>query len=121
MPDEPQSDEPQSAEPPRDRRSWLRAIAAVFVGFLFVGEVALYSLHKALRSRVEAQDHRVERLQEMVADMIKANQNAEKIEKIETQVDSIGVQVTDLTTTIKAQNAEAEEKTSKRRRGRRQR
>lgn len=114
------ADEPQTAEQPRDRRNWLRAVVAVVVLLLLVGDVALYSLYKALRSRVEAQDHRVERLQDMVTDMIAANQNAEKIQKIETQVDAIGVQVTDLTTTIKEQDADTEqEKVSKKKKRRR--
>lgn len=87
----------------------------LLVGALLIGDVALYSMYKALRSRVEGQDHRVERLQQMVTDMLKANQNAEKIEKIETQVDAIEGQVTDLSTTLKAQSAESSSRAKRRR------
>jgi hypothetical protein len=115
----PMPDETETLEAPRERRNWLRIGGALLVTFLLISNIALYSLHKALTSRVEGQDHRIERLQQMVTDMLKANQNAEKIEKIETQVDSIGVQVTDLTTTIQAQDAKADEKAASQKKKRR--
>lgn len=97
---------PTSEKGPERLRQWLRVIVAVFVASLLVGDLAMYSLYQALRSRVEGQDHRIERLQKMVTDMLKANRNGKKIEKIETQVNNIGVQVSDLTTTIKEQDAQ---------------
>lgn len=87
-------------EAPRERPPWLWVIIAVTIGYLLVADIALYSMYRALQSRVEGQDHRLSRLQQMVLEMIKVNRNAEKIEKIETQVDAIGVQVSDMTTSL---------------------
>ena len=95
---------PQPSENSRIRL-WLGA--AIFaVCLLLVGDIVMYSAYQTLSSRVEGQDHRIERLQKMLIDMIAANQNVEKIEKIEGQVENINVQMTDLTTTIKEQDAE---------------
>lgn len=99
------NDAEPAQEPPRGR-GLLRAFVGVLIALLLVGDVALYSLYQALRSRVWSQEHRVERLHKLVTDMIKANQNAEKIEKIETQVDGIETQVSELTETIKEQDAQ---------------
>jgi len=98
---------PQTSEN-RRRRLWLRGVAFFAVFLLLVGDLVMYSAYQTLSSRVEGQDHRIERLQKMVTDVVKANRNAEKIEKIEGQVDNIETQMTDLTTTIKEQDAEAE-------------
>lgn len=83
----------------------LRTTFAVVLTVLLVGNVALYSLHQTLNARVESQEHRIQRLNKMLTDMLTANQNAEKIEKIKQQVSGIEGQMDDLTTTIKAQNA----------------
>lgn len=103
----------------RERRWWVWITVAAVLGTLLVVDVVLYSLYKALQSRSQGQDHRIERLEKMVTDMIQANQNAEKIEKIETQVDGIEVQVTELTSTIKEQDAKAQSSKSKKKRRRR--
>jgi uncharacterized protein HemX len=101
---------PETAETPRERGRFIfRVVLPVAFLAVLMADVALYSMVQALSSRVEAQDHRLERLQKMVTDMIGANQNAEKIEKIETQVDGIETQVNELTTTLKKEAADAEE------------
>jgi hypothetical protein len=82
----------------------MRTAVAVVVAVLLVGDVAIYSLYQALLSRVQSQEHRLERLDKMVNDMVVANQNAEKIEGIETQVDNIETQISDLTKVIKEQD-----------------
>jgi hypothetical protein len=108
------SDEIQTPETIRERgRVWLRGITLVAIGMLLVTDVAMYSMYQTMHSRVVSQDHRIERLQQMVANMIKANQNAEKIQKIKTQVESIDVQVTELTTTLKAEVTVKAEVTAK--------
>jgi len=89
-------------------RAWLRVIAAMFLGVLLVGYISLYSLHQALQARVTNQERRIERLNNAIDDLLTSNQNAEKIEKIEQQVEGIDGQVQDLTEAIKAQNAKAE-------------
>ena len=104
-------------------RTILKTTFAVILAVLLMGHVALYSLHQALYSRVESQEHRIERLSKMLTDMLTANQNAEKIEKIEQQVTGIGGQMDDLTDAIKAQNAaaaaELEESPKNKKKGRR--
>ena len=86
-------------------RAALRITFAVVLAVLIMGHVALFSLHQALHSRVESQEHRLERLNQMLSDMLAANKNGEKIERIEQQVNGIESQMNDLTTTIKAQDA----------------
>jgi uncharacterized protein HemX len=99
------SAEPAATEGARERvRGWMRTAVAVVVAVLLVGDVAIYSLYQALLSRVQSQEHRLERLDKMVNDMVVANQNAEKIEGIETQVDNIETQISDLTKVIKEQD-----------------
>lgn len=90
-------------------RAFLRVAFAVCLSVVVMADVALYSLHQALHSRVEAQEHRIERLNKMLTDTLAANQNAEKIEKIGQQVTGIESQMDDLTTAIKAQDAEVPE------------
>lgn len=90
-------------------RSWFRMMFAVCVGVLLIGDIFLYSLHRALTARVENQERRIERLQSVVDDLLSASENAEKIEKIEQQVDGINGQIGDLTEVLKAQNDGGEE------------
>jgi len=82
-------------------RSVLRAVFAVALGVLLVGDVALYSLHKALEARVESQDRRIERMNSMLTDLLSSRDNAARIELIETQVDGIGKAVEDLQQLVK--------------------
>lgn len=88
-------------------RSILRMMFAVCLAVLLVATVALFSLYEALKSQTESQEHRIERLNNMVSDLLVANENAQKIEKIEQQVNGIEGQVTELTDAIKAQDAKA--------------
>lgn len=89
-------------------RSALRLVFACCLGACLIGDVLLYSLYQALRSQSDSQEHRIERLNNMVSDLMMANDNAKKIEKIEQQVNGIEGQVSDLTATIKAQDEKAE-------------
>jgi len=90
-------------------RSLLRVVFGVILGVLLVGDIFQYSLHKTLSGRVENQERRIERLNRMVNDLLTANENAQKIEKIEQQVDGIDDRILDLTDAITAQNAAPEE------------
>lgn len=89
-------------ETPQNRvLSWFRVVVALVMGALLVGDVALYSLYQAMRSQVEAHEHRIERLDKMITDVLATNQNAIKLEAITTKVDAIDVQVQELTSTLK--------------------
>lgn len=88
-------------------RTLLRMAFAVSLAVLLVATVALFSLYETLKSQTESQERRIERLNNMMGDLLVANENAEKIEKIEQQVNGIQDQVTDLTDVIKAQDAKA--------------
>ena len=88
-------------------RNWLRIVMGM--GVLLVGDIFLYSHHQALQARVENQERRFIRLNKVVDDLLMTNTNAEKIEKIELQVDGIDGQVQELTDVIKAQDAIPEE------------
>ena len=89
-------------------RSLLRLIFAGCLGACLIGDIWIYSLYQALRSQSDSQEHRIERLNKMVSDLMLANDSAKKIEKIEQQVNGIEGQVSDLTATIKAQDQKAE-------------
>jgi len=89
-------------------KSWFRMMFAVCVGILLIGDIFLYSLHRSLTARVENQERRIERLQGTVKDLLTARDNAEKIEKIEQQIEGIDGQIGDLTETLKAQNDTSE-------------
>jgi uncharacterized coiled-coil protein SlyX len=80
---------------------WLRTLFALCLGALFVGSIALYSLHQALHSRVESQEHRIERLNKMLTDMLASGANAEKIEKIEQKMSGIEASLDELNATLK--------------------
>ena len=71
------------------RGNLLRLIFAAILGVLLVGDVAMYSLHKAMASRVESQERRMDRMNKMLNDSLTARQNATKIEGLETQVDGL--------------------------------
>jgi len=91
-----------NGNPARERiRSVLRAVFAVILGVLLVGDVALYSLHKALEARVESQDRRIERMNAMLTDLLASRDNAARIELIETQVDGIEKSMGDLQQLVK--------------------
>jgi len=89
-------------------RSILRIAFSALLGVLMMGDVALYSLHQAMKSQVDSQEHRIERLNSMISDLLMTNRNAEKIEKIEQQVNGIDGQVQAITETIKAQDKKAD-------------
>ncbi len=89
-------------------RGFLRIIFGICLGVLLVGDIALYTLYQTLSSQNESQERRIERFSKMVNDLLVANQNAEKIEKIEQQVNGIEDQITGLTDTLKAQDRESE-------------
>jgi TolA-binding protein len=89
-------------------RSWLRVAFGMGLATLLVADIFQYSLHQALHARVENQERRIERLNKMVDDLLTTNQNAQKIEKIEQQVEGIDGQIHDLTESIKAQDAKAD-------------
>lgn len=89
-------------------RAWLRIMGAGILGVLLMGDIFLYTLHQALQARVESLERRNDRLTGVVDSLLTSNEDAEKIEKIEQQVDGIGGQVEDLTDAIKAQDAKAD-------------
>jgi len=94
---------------PRERiRSVLRAVFAVTLCVLLVGDVILYSLHKALEARVESQDRRIERMNSLLTDLLSSRDNAARIELIETQVDGIEKSVGDLQQLVKDTRAPTE-------------
>ena len=99
--------------------SWLRVVFGMILGALLVGNIFLYSLHQALHARVENQERRSDRLGKMVDDLLITNKNAEKIEKIEQQVDGISSQVQDLTDIIRAEPEKVEKPKRKRQRKKR--
>jgi len=86
----------------------LRMVYAACLAGLLVAVVALYSMHQAVYSRVEAQDHRIERLNKMLGDVLSSNANAEKIEKIEQQVSGIGSSLDELNANLKAEAEQPE-------------
>lgn len=90
-------------------RSLLRVVFGVLLGVLLAGDIFQYSIHEALSARVENQERRIERLNRMVDDLLTANENAQKIEKIEQQVDGIDDRIHDLTDAITAQNPAPQE------------
>ena len=107
---QPPESQDQAAEASKERvsRGTRVALALLFL-LVLVGDVTIYSSYQALRSTVEHQDHEIERLEEMVTNMLAANENAKKVEGIETQVESIDGQLTDLKKVLEDE-AEAEEK-----------
>jgi len=90
-------------------RSILRIAFSACLGILLMGDVAFYSLHQAMKSQVDSQEHRIERLNSMISDLLMSNQNSEKIEKIEQQVNGIDGQVQAITDAIKRQDKKAAE------------
>ena len=84
-------------------RSRLRAAFGVLLAVLLMGNILMYSLYKSLQARVQNQERRIERFYGVVDNLLLANGNAEKIEKIEQQVESIDGQMKELTDVIKAQ------------------
>jgi hypothetical protein len=89
-------------------RSILRMAFAACLAGLLVSTVALFSLYESLKSKTDSQEHRIERLNSMISDLLMTHENAQKIEKIEQQVNGIEGQLGDLTDTLKAQDAKAE-------------
>lgn len=89
-------------------KSWFRFTFVGFLAMLLIGHIFLYSLHRALTARVENQERRIERLQGVVDDLLIASDSAEKIEKIEQQVNGIDGQLGDLTETLKAQASDTD-------------
>lgn len=77
-------------------RALLRVVFGVLLGALAMADVGMYSLHKAMESRVEAQDRRIERMDGALTDMLASHDNASKIETIEQQVDGIEGQIGEL-------------------------
>jgi hypothetical protein len=93
-------------EGPRERvLSWFRIGIALILGVLLVGDIALYSLYQALRSQVEAHEHRIERQDKLITDMLSTNENAVKLEAITGKVDNIEIRVQELTTAVKEEAA----------------
>jgi len=90
-------------------RTRARVLVGICLAVFFLGDVFLYSHHRALQARVESHERRIERLDKAITDLLMANDNAEKIEKIEQQVVGIDGQMDDLTTFLKDEaKAEAE-------------
>jgi hypothetical protein len=89
-------------------RHWLRMVYAVLLAVLLVGDIALYSLYQAEHSRVNSLDHRIERMDHMLMDLLAAQGNAEKIEKIEQQVTGMQGRMDDLATVLKEEDAAEE-------------
>lgn len=101
------------SETPRFR--WrVRLVGSLVVCVLLIGDVVMYSLYRALQSRVDYQETRIERLDKMVTDMLAVSENAAKIEGIETQVDKIDGQISGLADALK-EKQKTEEKPKKRR------
>jgi hypothetical protein len=77
-------------------RGLLRVVFGVLLGVLGMADVGMYSLHKAMESRVEAQDRRVERMDGILTDLLVSHDNASRIEEIEQQVVGIENQIGEL-------------------------
>jgi cytochrome c-type biogenesis protein CcmH/NrfG len=86
----------ESSESTERGRSLLRMVFAGILGVLLVGDVAMYSLYKAMESRVESQDRRMDRMNKMLTDSLTSHDNAEKIAGLETQVEGLVSAVGDL-------------------------
>jgi len=95
-------------------RALLRVVFGVLLGVLGMADVGMYSLHKAMESRVEAQERRIERMDGMLTNMLASHDNASKIETIEQQVVGIENQIGELTDLVRDNmKAEAEAAPSK--------
>ena len=84
---------------------WVTIFLCGIVVVLIIGDIALYSLFQTMQSRVELQESRIERLTRNVTDMLTTNENAKKIQKIETQVDGIRTELEEVTSVLKVQNS----------------
>ena len=87
---------------------WVWGGIGLVVSVLLAGDIALYSLYQTQLSRVDTMEHRVDRLSNMVTDLLKSSDNAEKIEKIGQKVNQIDGQMKEITDVIKAQDAKEE-------------
>jgi hypothetical protein len=83
----------------------LRTTFGALLGVLAMGQVALYSLHKAMESRVESHERRIERSSKLLTDLLSSRDNAAKIEEIEQQVVGIEGQIGELVDMVR-DNAE---------------
>jgi hypothetical protein len=83
----------------------LRTTFGALLGVLMMGQVALYSLHKAMESRVESHERRIERSSKLLTDLLSSRDNAAKIEEIEQQVVGIEGQIGELVDMVR-DNAE---------------
>jgi hypothetical protein len=84
----------------------LRTTFGVLLGVLMMGQVGLYSLHKANESRVESHERRIERMNKLLTDLLASRDNAKKIEGIEQQVVGIESQIDQLADMVR-DNAES--------------
>lgn len=82
-------------------RPLLRWLTFVSVLMIISGDVFLYSLYQAEHARVEMLNRRVGRLETMLVEAINAKENSDKLKQIESQVQGIEDDVTDVADFLK--------------------
>lgn len=73
-------------------RPWIALVFSLLLGT----NVLWFSFYKTVEFNIVAQEQRITRLQRLVSQLISANKNAVKIERIEHQVDVIDHRLSDL-------------------------
>ena len=84
---------------------WLWGALSLGTAVLLTGDITLYSLYQTELSRVDTLEHRVDRLNNMMTNMLKSSDQSEKIEKIGQKVTQIDGQMKEITDAIMAQDA----------------
>lgn len=77
-------------------RPWVVLMFSLLLGT----NVVWFSFYKTVESDIVAQEQRITRLQKLVSQLISANENAVKIQRIEHQVDVIDNRLSDLSNTL---------------------
>lgn len=101
--------------PEVSKKFWIQVFCSLAIISVVVSDVVLYSEYQALKSKVGMQQHKVDRLQSMLIDLLQSNQNAEKLEHIEVKVQSIETQVNDLTVNLTQDDKKRKKRWRKRR------
>lgn len=81
-------------------RGWIRIFTFMAFCTLLVMNLFLFSLYQGHEAQMDNQNRRIERLNGNVQDLLKSNQNAEKIEKIKQTIDGIDSHVQELVTVL---------------------
>lgn len=89
---------------------WLRIAILVLLATLLAADIAMYSSHQALLSRVESQEQRFERLDTMMMDALSVSQNAAKVESMTTKMEEIEKQLMELSIHLKRDMEEEAER-----------